>query len=701
MLRPATPLTVLLAAALALLIISVISVPVTKSIYLGKADNTVYGVLGKCIGDKCSSAGLGYDVTADGSSTFTMQESVRKTLSNILILHPVAAAVTLLMLIMAGASHAHAAAHSARYLLVLFILTLLAFLIALVAFVIDIVLFLPHMAFGTYLVLAAAIILAISAVVTFSMRRSMMGRKKRRQLIAENAEMSGENYYNREASKPFGSTISSVPAPHTAMSGANSGADGLPVFASYESTRQKDDQVSDERIPLTQAGTADRTPGTNNNDLANLGPSRSASRDRYGNQPVQGDPYGAQSQGYGPNGRPGGGMPGYRGGGAPRGGRGGYGGYGAPMRGRGGYNRGGMAPRGRGGPYGQRGDGYSQPRDEYGQPRDGYGGPAMAGAAMAGGAMAGAAMVRGGHQGYNRRPSVPDSYNAYNNQPADRQGEYNNWASQSNPSYANTDADLPRAESPPPLPTEVPAPAGLAPTGQASTGVDQPSELATKVSDHHGYGAPPINTTLVNDADATGMVHMQQGHPMGQIRPGYVSDGSKYSTDEYLPPRAAWNNDSGRRSSRDQSSVYGADRRSPAVDYRGPTSPLAAGPSSRGGYYEDVEPKYEPSGPHPALIASPSEPVYEDAHVMDGSRSPAGSERSNFTSVSQRGVNPRWNPHQHPMPSNSARRVQQQQQRQDILLDNPDFQLAGGRSGKLKHGNPSGLVPGSAYPNAI
>jgi hypothetical protein len=313
--------------------------------------------------------------------------------------------------------------------------------------------------------------------------------------------------------------------------------------------------------------------------------------------------------------------------------------------------------------------------------------------------MAGAAMARGGHQGYNRRPSAPDSYNAYNNQPADSQGEYNNWASQSNPSYANTEADLPRAESPPPLPTEVPAPPGLAPTGLASTGVDHPAELASNVSDHHGYGAPPISTTPGNDADATGMVHMQQGHPMGQIRPGYVSDGSKYSTDEYLPPRAAWNNDSGRRSPRDQSSVYGADRRPPAVDYRGPTSPLAAGPSTRGGYYEDVEPRYEASGPHPALIASPSEPVYEDVHVMDGSRSPAGSERSNFTSVSQRGVNPRWNPHQHPMPGNGARRVQQQQ-RQDILLDNPDFQLAGGRSGKLKHGNPSGLVPGSAYPNA-
>ncbi|KAJ6783581.1 hypothetical protein PWT90_08457 [Aphanocladium album] len=685
MLRPATPLTVLLAVAVALLIISVISAPVTKAIYLGKADNTVFGVFGRCTGSKCSSAGLGYDdVTADGSSTFSLPDSVRKSLSNVLVLHPVAAGVALIMTIMAGISHTHGAAHSSRYLLILFVFILIAFLITIAAFIIDILLFLPHMAFGTYLVLAAAIILAVSAIVAFAMRRSMVGRKARRAKIAENAEMSGENYYNRENTmKPTAAgTFSSVPVPPT-MTGANSGADGLPTFASYESTRKKDDQVSDERIPLTQARTNERSPGTNTSDLAN---SRSASRDRYGNQPGQQDPYGAPGQGYGPNGpngpngRPRGAMNGYRGGGAPRGGRPGYGGGnggygppGAPMRGRGGYGRGGMGPRGRGGPYGQPGQG-----------RDGYGGPAMAGAAVAGGAMAGAAMARGGRQGYDSRSAVSETYDAYNNQPANSQGYAGNWESQSNPGYA--DSDLPRAESPPPLPT----------TGSGAAGYGQAVEMAGNEPEHHGYGAPPINTTQANDQDvATGMVSMQQGHPAGQIRPGYVSDGSKYSTDDYVPPRAAWNQGSGRRSPRGQSPVYGASGRANAVEHRSPTSPLAGGPTGPGGYYEDVEPRYETSGPHPAMITSPPEPHYEDAHAMDGSRSPAGSERSNFTSVSQRGINPRWNPQQNPMPARRA----VQQQRQDMILDNPDFQLAGGR-GKPKHGNPSGLVPGSAYPNA-
>lgn len=660
MLRPATPLTILLTAALGLLIISVISAPLTKSIYLGKAGDTIYGVLGRCTGDKCTKAAIGYDVSADGSATFTLPEATRQTLAKTLILHPVAAAVTLPMLIMAGVSHIHAAAHSARYLLALFIFTLIAFLVTLAATIINIILFIPHIAFGTWLVLAAAIILFLSTIVTFSMRRSMVGRKARRRQIAENAEMSGENYYNR-GEDPM--------KPMVAMSGANSGADGLPVFASYERNHQKDDQLSDERIPLTQVRTAEPSPVTNTSDLANAGPSRAASRDRYGGQPGQVDPYGAQTQAYGPSGRPSrGSMPGYRGGGAPRGGRGGYG---IPAQRRDSYGRGGMGPRGRGSPYGQS--------------RDGYGGPAMAGAAVAGGAMAGAAMARGGHQGYGRRSPAPGPYDTYGNQPANEQGDYSNWGSQSN--LGRTDADLPRAESPPPLPT-----------GAAGSGVGPPTEMATTPSAHHGYGAPPTSTTLESNNNLGGMVSMQQqGHPTGQIRPGYASDGSKYSTDEYVAPRTAWNQGSGRQSPRGQSPVHAIDRRPVAADYRGPASPLAGGNST---YYEDVEPRYESSGPHASRVGSPPTHMYEDVHAMDGSRSPAGSERSNFTSVSQRGVNPRWNPHQHPMPHNSTRRALQQQ-RQDVLLDNPDFQIAGSRSGTLKHGNPAGMVPGSAYPAQI
>lgn len=62
MLRPATPLAILLAGAFVLLLISVISAPIVKSIYLGQTNDVVFGVFGYCPskGD-CSSVGIGYD----------------------------------------------------------------------------------------------------------------------------------------------------------------------------------------------------------------------------------------------------------------------------------------------------------------------------------------------------------------------------------------------------------------------------------------------------------------------------------------------------------------------------------------------------------------------------------------------------------------------------------------------------------------
>lgn len=61
MLRPATPLTILLLAALALLVISVISTPIIKQIPLATYGDYSFGVFGYCKGDVCSAKEIGYD----------------------------------------------------------------------------------------------------------------------------------------------------------------------------------------------------------------------------------------------------------------------------------------------------------------------------------------------------------------------------------------------------------------------------------------------------------------------------------------------------------------------------------------------------------------------------------------------------------------------------------------------------------------
>ena len=141
-------------------------------------------------------------------------------------------------------------------------------------------------------------------------------------------------------------------------------------------------------------------------------------------------------------------------------------------------------------------------------------------------------------------------------------------------------------------------------------------------------------------------------------------------------------------------------------------------------YYEDVDPRFAeqlpatsslvptalaPGGysnvipnnnPHPLGLDGHN--AYED--IQPGSRSPAESERSNFTSVSQRGVNPRWNQAQGgygpPMPTRRA--VNVPQQRDMLLTSNPDFEVPGGRGGGGRGirapGQIPGMVPNSAYP---
>lgn len=235
-----------------------------------------------------------------------------------------------------------------------------------------------------------------------------------------------------------------------------------------------------------------------------------------------------------------------------------------------------------------------------------------------------------------------------------------------------------------------------------------------------------------SDSDVAGMIGLQQGRLGPDRHDTYMTQSSKYSTDEYdaqieytttepvtdvnrtyVPPRAAWNPD-GRNSPRAPSPlVLNRPAELPvSVTPSGPPGSSSSNNNSNnnnnssnnvnngGTYYEDVDPRFAADTPPSSgnLQPPPIEPIYEDVHANNpGARSPAESERSNFTSISQRGVNPRWNPNPPPVPYQQGpptrRPVNQQQQRQDMILDNPDFQLPGSRS---KTG--PGLVPGSAYP---
>ncbi|KAF2970647.1 hypothetical protein GQX73_g2867 [Xylaria multiplex] len=723
MLRPATPLAILLFIAFALLLLSVLSTPIIKAIPLGvyKSDSGVvnFGVFGYCQGDSCSPIEVGYDASifARQPPDSDLPSATRTRLSALLIVHPVAALLTLIMFIMAVVAHLHSPSHSSRYLCGLFIFGILTFLVCLLAFLVDALLFVPHLAWGSWLVLAATIIVFLCFIVSCAMRRTLVGRKARKKRIAENAEMSGENYYNRQAQQEATSVVASSLQPTVpSVSGANGPADGLPTFAAYE---KRDDRSSDERIPLTARTPSERSPNNapidmSASDLSNgrrsfSGPAAALPTDQYGNptEPAP-DAYGMRR---GPsmermNGRGRGGPPGgYRGRGGN--GRGAYGGgYGPPPNGRGGYNG---PPNGRG-PYGPPARGGYGPgpngRGGYG-PRGGYGGGMRGGRTPPPG-------YTGGAQ-YDERTPPPGVYGGYGPgrqaspgplrapydddvppMPSVSTGVTNTGGYQ--PYRPENADDLPRAESPPPLPDS-----DLITPGVVGQAVEMNAMTGSPAHTPAGFGQFN-NHIRDSDTDVAGMLALQEARTSSAQRHDTVtSDASKYSQDEqYVSPRQAWNQGPGRASPGVPPSLQPLPRPQELNGSARSPPPVTL----NGGYYEDVDPRFAEPSPRPQQTMQEGPTTFDDPHLAPGARSPTISERSGFTSVSQRGVNPRWNP-----PPNQGYNQQMPPRRPvnrndvNILNSNPDFQLPGRRGASTSPargggpGGPGGMIPESAYPN--
>lgn len=155
----------------------------------------------------------------------------------------------------------------------------------------------------------------------------------------------------------------------------------------------------------------------------------------------------------------------------------------------------------------------------------------------------------------------------------------------------------------------------------------------------------------------------------------------------YQPPRANWPTATGQTVT-PSNPTQAYDRLEPTSTSRYPRS------STGSNYFEDVDPRFADHGedvlvdtrvpsallPGPAGEPQLMEPM-ED--VPEGARSPAASETSHYTSISERPVNPRWRPPPPPF-----------QQRTDILLENnPDFELRPPRAGRGAIGAGGRLLP--------
>src|SRR2546423_12349497 len=111
MVRPATPLTILLFVSFVLLLLSVISTPIVEVIPIATYQGVNFGVFGYCKGSQCSGIKIGYNtgsntasyetplssslMTVDAlftsntnSKTFTQPSGPRHTLTTLIAEHP-------------------------------------------------------------------------------------------------------------------------------------------------------------------------------------------------------------------------------------------------------------------------------------------------------------------------------------------------------------------------------------------------------------------------------------------------------------------------------------------------------------------------------------------------------------------------------------------------------------------------------------
>ncbi|KAF2723589.1 pali-domain-containing protein [Polychaeton citri CBS 116435] len=635
--RPATPLAIIFLVAFVLLLLSTLSVPIIKSIPLMTYQGWDFGVFGYCkSGSDCTGPVVGYSTdglfSGDVNEEFTLPPSARHSLSSILIIHPVATLMALICFLLAIAAHFHGPSHSPRYLLALLIFTIPTLLVTLLAFLVDILLFVPHMAWGGWIVLGATIAIIASSVVTCAMRRTLVSRKARKKRIAENADMSGEAYFaNRQEQRMM--TDQNLPRADSPppMSGTTAADKTLAQYSTYEMRRQDthshDGAVSnDDRTPLnppprdpsirsasTGGGRPQQTGPYGEGQLppngANGRPSadstgnpaaRRPSRDQYGN-PI---PYAAAGLAAGEAGlrhesshgslgseRSRGGHgplppPSFRGRGRGQGppspgfrGRGGYGPPPPGWRGRGGgpgYPPRGAPPRG-----GFRGRGYGPPPPGMrGPPPPGMGSPGMA-------------------------PPPPGYAQPY--------GQSSPYGSSPPPSMI--------AHQPTVRDDFVAGPAAL-PIGQA---IEMDERHGSPAMANSPYDQPPQQPYGVRDSDSdvAGMIGLQQDRSQHSNSPMRQNSGERdtearsptnmYPEQAYVPPRNQWGPQpslqTGQRapepSSYPQQQQYHHNNNS----NRG-LSPIAASPTSP--VYQSPRGQLPPPGAVSARSRSESQPYYED-----------------------------------------------------------------------------------------
>lgn len=176
--RAATTVVTLLAVAFAIQLIAVLTVPVTHTITLCTYDGYKFGALGFCNNNgTCSPVQIGYSATTvEEPSVFSLPSNTRRSISKLLVVHPISCGFTFLLLVFSFMIYFTAPSQNLRFLFFLLLWSLPTFLLSLLCFLVDILLFAPHLDWSGWIILGSTVLIAICGAMFCLMRRSTSSR---------------------------------------------------------------------------------------------------------------------------------------------------------------------------------------------------------------------------------------------------------------------------------------------------------------------------------------------------------------------------------------------------------------------------------------------------------------------------------------------------------------------------------------------
>lgn len=169
----------LVGVALVVQILACITLPVVRSFLLCLYQGVEFGVFGFCTALGCLKRGIGYGEAATDQDGFSLPQNTRRLVLRLLVVHPIAVGLTFVLLVGVCGLAVPRARALPRFVLALLAWTLPTFLLVLLSFLTDILLFAPHLNWPGWIIIVAIVALAVvSSVLCISRRRAVTRRYK-------------------------------------------------------------------------------------------------------------------------------------------------------------------------------------------------------------------------------------------------------------------------------------------------------------------------------------------------------------------------------------------------------------------------------------------------------------------------------------------------------------------------------------------